>query len=369
MGHLIAFFLKHEKPLLLTFFGLLALIFLHGMILPQSSGLALLIALTVIILLVMLYGIFHVVHHADILAEKLGEPYGTLILTLAVISVEVALIVSLMLSSHADEMLARNTMFSVMMIAVNAYVGVSLFLGGLRHRTQHFNLHGASAYLAALIPLSVICLVLPSYIHSGPISAFSSRDSVVVIMICALIYAVFLIMQTKTHPAFFKTKEEIASSQQSGTHTASRGILYHLVLLLCAVLIMVFLSKQLSVYLAPVVTRMHLPNMLEGLIVAMLILMPEGYSAVMAAKNNELQRSVNLCMGSALATIALTVPSVLIICLILGKSVTLGLSPVDSILLALTLFVSVTTFTSRETHFLHGAVHFVLFLVYLLIYF
>lgn len=367
--HIIRYTCQHEKRTLLMLLLSVVMLFAHSILAPGLLSLAVLMSLLCLILAVMWAGIFSVVRHADHLAEILGEPYGTLILTLSVISIEVMMIIMLMIFGKPEPTLARDTVYSVFMIAVNGFVGLSLFWGGIKHKMQNYNLHGANAYLSALIPLVIISLVLPNFTSRGSLASFSTADSFVIIAICVLLYVVFLTMQTMTHPGFFRHDLSAPKIETAEEKEMSHNISYHVCLLLAGIVLMLVLAKQMTGYLEVVIYTLAWPKALVGLIIALLILMPEGYSAVCAARQNEIQRSVNLCMGSALATVCLTVPSVLVICLLMHQKIILGLDPVNTVLLVLTLFVSTTTFTSRQTNFLNGAVHLSLFAVYLLVFF
>ncbi|MFZ9035494.1 MAG: calcium:proton antiporter [Francisellaceae bacterium] len=321
--------------------------------------------LSIIIFVVMLICSFNVVKQADWLAERFGEPYGTLILTLAVISIEVALIITVMLAGKGEPTLARDTMFAVIMIAINGFAGLSLLTGGIKHYTQMYNIEGASAYLAVLIPLATICLILPNYTVSTTLSTLSNFQSVIVIIICVALYATFLVKQTITHKDYF----QFSIDREEDPHHPEGRISYHVICLLAGLMVMILLSKYLAAYLQHNIEDAGLPRPLVGFIIAMLVLMPEGVSAIQSAYKNRLQRSINLCMGSALATICLTVPSVLIISLFIGQPLILGLQSSSLLLLVLTFFSSVITFSTRRTSVLNGVVHLSIFMVYFVLIF
>lgn len=329
----------------------------------------------VIIFLIMLWCAFNVVRHAESLAMILGEPYGTLILTLSVILIEVALISSVMLTGADSPTLARDTMFSVIMIILNGLVGISLLLGGWRHKMQSYNVQGANAYLSVLIPLAVLGLVMPSYTQSSVGGTLSPLLAVFLTFAAIVLYGVFLAIQTKTHSDIFqppkhKIKFKRVEIDEDGEHQLSvRTLSYHVFMLVTAILPIVFLSKKLAVYIDHVIALSQAPVELGGFLIAAIILTPEGLSAVKAALANKLQRSVNICLGSALATIGLTIPAVLCVSWITTLPVELGLAPLESMLLALTLMVSVVTFVSRRTNILQGVVHLTLFIAYIVLIF
>jgi Ca2+:H+ antiporter len=319
---------------------------------------------------VMLWCAFAVVRHADHLAHALGEPYGTLILTLSVITIEVALISAIMLHGTNDPTLARDTMFAVLMIVLNGMVGLVLLVGGLRHRQQHFNVAGANSFLSVTIPLAVFALILPNFTTATPDASLSPTQAAFFAGVTVVLYGVFLAIQTVRHRGMFIGPDiERATPEEDEEEAVPAPVAYHAVLLVATMLPLVLLSKKLAVFVDYGVLKLEAPAALGGLIVATLVLTPEALSALHAALANRLQRSVNICLGSALATIGLTVPAVLAIGLLADRHVELGLEPVEMTLLALTFLVSMITFVGGRTNVLQGAVHLVLFFAYLMLIF
>ena len=340
------------------------------------------IALFTWLFAIMLWCAFGVVRHADSLAEILGEPYGTLILTLAVIAIEVALISAVMLHGDNEPALARDTMFAVLMIILNAMVGLALLLGGLRHREQHYNLQGAKAFLAVLVPLAVLTLVLPAFTTSTKLPEFTRAQAIFFAAMTVALYAVFLLIQTVRHKSQFMhsgrrsrpaTAPQVSPDQEKTAHEHEqheiRSVPYHAVMLLSTMLPLVLLSKKLAAFVDYGIETLQAPAALGGLIVATLVLAPEGLGAMRAALTNRLQRSVNILLGSALATISLTVPAVLVIGVLTDREVYLGLDAVEMVMLLLTLAVSTLTFTGGRTNILQGAIHLVLFLAFIVLIF
>lgn len=323
-----------------------------------------------ILFLVMLWGAFSVVRHAECLASLLGEPYGTLILTLAVISIEVTVIIAIMLSGADKPTLARDTMFSVLMIVLNGLVGLCLIVGGLRHKNQIYNLQGANAYLAVLLPLAVLGLVLPKYTSSLN-GGLSPLNMIFLICLSVALYFIFLAVQTITHSDIFTQPylQDAASHQDDHHNITVKNVPFHVFGLLFAMIPIVLLSKPLGSLLNYELTNSGAPLALGGFLVAALILTPEALSAVYAARDNKLQRAVNIALGSALATICLTIPAVLTISVLTNAKIILGLGEVNTILLALTLAVNLVTFISQRTNFLLGAVHLALFITYIVMIF
>jgi Ca2+:H+ antiporter len=317
------------------------------------------------LLAIVTWAIFSVVRHSDALAIKLGEPFGTLILTLSVISLEVVMISSVMLTGDPNPTMARDTMFAVVMLVTNGLVGFTLLFGGWRYHTQNFNLDGVKSYLVAIIPLALLCLVLPNFTQGGTLGSLSKAMSWMLIIISILLYGVFLLIQTRSHSHFFVDSDH---EDLEDHHGPLQSNVYHT------------LAARLPGGGDPAgqdpghphqlrVHVMEAPMALGGFIVACIVLAPEAVGAIKAAFNNQLQRAMNLYFGSVLATIALTVPSVLFIGSLMGQEVRLGLSPADMVLLITTLMVCKVTFSGGRTHALHGATHLVLFVVYLFLMF
>ena len=323
---------------------------------------------------VIMWSAFAVVRHADCLAARLGEPYGTLILTLAVISIEVMMISAVMLTGGDNPTLARDTMYAVIMIALNGMVGVTLLLGGLRHREQQYNLQGANAFLAVIVPLAILGLVLPNYTHSTDDPSFSTAQAAFMIVLSIGIYAVFLGIQTVRHRShFLQPSLDLDDSVEGAVSEHGvrnlRSSPYHALMLVLYLAPLVVLAKKLAYPIDHGIVVLGFPHALGGFIVAVLILTPEALSAGRAALENQLQRSVNIFLGSVLATISLTIPAVLVIGMISGEHVVLGLTGEETVMLLTTLLVSILTFASGRTNVLQGAVHILLFLAYIMLIF
>ena len=314
----------------------------------------------------MLSSSFAVVRHADHLAEKLKEPLGTLILTLAVTSIEVMMISALMLNGD-NPALARDTMFSVVMVVLGGLLGLALLIGGLKFGEQNFNLKGVNSFLGLILPLSLLCLVLPNFTKTGGDGMFSPLHAVCLMLLSLIIYGVFLAVQTSRHREFFNEAGWSPSDSGPDEHHGSIGA--ESLLLIFHLIPIVLLSKQMAHLLDYRVNRGGLPLEIVGLIVAILILAPEGLAAIQSASRNQMQRSVNVLLGSVLATISLTVPAALAISLIYGKPLLLGLSPSYMTLLAVTLGSCIITFGQGQTNILQGFVHLLLFVAYIVLMF
>lgn len=325
------------------------------------------------LLLIILFSIFAVVRHAENLAQKLGEPLGTLVLTMAVTGIEVMIIVATMSAGKGSPTLARDAMFAVIMIVLNGMVGLTLLIGALKYKEQDYNLQGANAFLAVILPLTVIGLVLPNYTHSSATQTFSPVQAAFLTLVSIVLYGIFLAIQMGRHRAYFRIARQTveaknANRQRLIVHEVY-SVPYHLVLLLSYMGPLVILSQQIAVPIDFTIGVLGAPVALAGLLVAMLVLAPESLGAARAALDNDLQRSVNILLGSALATIGLTIPAVLTFGIIAGKPIILGLEQADIALLALTLVLSTMTFSSTRTNVLLGAVHLLVFFVYLMLIF
>ena len=318
----------------------------------------------------MMWCSFGVVRHAEAVAERLGEPYGTLVLTLSVIAIEVSLLTSIMLHGENNPTLARDAMFATLMIVLNGMVGAALLMGALRYWEQEYNLAGARAFLMVIAALAVFALIIPNYTKTAPDPIQAPYKALLFAAITVLFYIVFLFIQTMRHRAFFAEPEgngrhDMLGGEELEAHVPQSGSLgFHIVVLLLTLLPVVLLSEYLAIIVDFGLEGLDLPDSLGGVMIALLVLSPEGLTAFHAALRNHLQRAVNVCLGSALATIGLTIPAVLVIGLITGREVHLGLDEVQTVLLILTLFVSALTFGGVRTNVLQGTVHLLLFIVY-----
>jgi Ca2+:H+ antiporter len=279
-----------------------------------------------------------------------------------------------MFNRHEDASpFARDAMFAVVMIVLNGLIGVSLLVGGLRYHEQTYNLQGANAFLAVIVPLSVLGMVLPNFTVSASGPTFSPLQATFLIVMSTGLYGVFLAVQTLSHRDYFMAPDDAGGAHGEGAvghgNDDVGSVAYHAPLLLLYLLPMVVLSKQFAVPVDHAIGVSHAPPALGGLIVSAIVLFPESLGATRAALANHLQRSVNILMGLVLADISLTIPAVLIIGFITGQGVILGLDAVDTTLLLLTLGLSTLTFASARTNMLHGAVHLLLFLAYLMLIF
>ncbi len=330
---------------------------------PSVAGLAF-----AVVLLAILFGtVFAAVHHAEAIAERIGEPYGTLLLTLAVTIIEVALIATIMLGEKAVPTLARDTVFAVVMIVCNGLVGICILTGGLRYHEQDVQVTGSNLYLSVLIVLATITLILPNYTLTTPGPTYSAGQLGFVSVVTVLLYGVFLYTQTILHRNYFIGGA--AGKANGGPHTSNRMLAVSIALLLVSLLAVVLLAKKFSLVVDLAAASIGAPPAFAGVLVALLILLPESLAAVAAASRNDLQKSINLALGSSLATIGLTVPSVAVVAYALDKQLVLGLNAQEVVLLVLTFILSMLTFVTGRTNILFGLVHLVVFAVFIFLVF
>jgi Ca2+:H+ antiporter len=336
-----------------------------GQWLADLSGLGWFTFVSLWLFITIMIASFAAVRHAETIAARLGEPLGTLVLTLAVTGTEVALIAAVMYGGPLNTTLARDSMYAVVMIALNGMVGVSLILGGLRYREQTYNLQGANAFLAVIVPIAVLGLVLPNFTVKAPGPVFSTLQAAFFTVMSLVLYGVFLAIQNVRHREYFIDR----ASEGAGGHEATKELstAAHGLLLLAYLIGVLLLAKQIAAPINHALYALNAPIGLGGFLVSVLVLAPESLTAVRAARANQLQRAVNLLLGSVLASISLTIPAVLAIGFITHHTIVLGLDAADATLLVLTLAVSTLTFASARTNVLLGAVHLALFLAYLLL--
>ncbi len=319
--------------------------------------------------LVVLGSCLSVVRHADHLAIRLGEPYGTLILTLAVTIIEVVSISAMTAHGQGNPSLVRDTIFAVIMILLNGMVGISLLLGGWRHREQQYNLQGANTYLGVIIPLTVLILILPNFTLTTQGPTLSSGQETFVALVSVGLYAAFLAVQSIRHRSYFMLGDPDEAGDHEMPHGASRHPATHAVLLTAYMVPLVFLAEKLTRPVDALLETLHAPAALGGVVIALLVVAPEAVGAVRAAAANRLQRSMNIFLGAVLATIGLTIPAMIALSWLTGEKIVLGLQNANAVMLVLTLAVSLVTFSSGRTNVLQGAIHLVLFGTYILLIF
>jgi Ca2+:H+ antiporter len=303
------------------------------------------------------------VHHAEVVAHRVGEPFGSLVLAVAVTIIEVALIVTLMVSGGKDTAsLARDTVFAAVMITCNGIVGLSLFVGAVRYRLISFNAEGTGAALATVTTLAVRTMVVPTFTTSAIGPEFSSSQLVFAAVISLALYGMFVSTQTRRHRDFFLPVAHDGQPLEDdhADPPTNRETYLSLGLLLVSLVAVVGLAKVESPAIESAVAAAGFPQSFVGVVIALLVLLPETLAAARAARGNRIQTSLNLALGSAMASIGLTIPAIAIASIWLDGPLLLGLGPVQMVLLALTVVVSVLTVVPGRATRLQGGVHLVL---------
>jgi Ca2+:H+ antiporter len=336
---------------------------LHYDFAPSPAGLVFAAAL-----LFVLFGtVFAAVHHAEVIAERIGEPFGTLLLTLSVTIIEVALIATIMVDEKQVTALARDTVFAVVMIVCNGLVGICILAGGLRYREQDIQATGSNLYVSVLAVLATITLIMPNYTQTTPGPVYSAYQLGFVSAVTVLLYGVFLYTQTVRHRDYFVI--DFTGEAGEGSQAPNRTLFVSGALLAVSLLSVVLLAKKFSLVVDAASVLIGAPPAFTGLVVAILVLLPESVAAVSAARKNELQKSINLALGSSLATIGLTIPAVAVAAYALDRQLVLGVSQLEMVLLALTFLLCMLTLGTGRTNILFGLVHLVVFAVFMFLVF
>jgi Ca2+:H+ antiporter len=321
---------------------------------------------------------FGVVKEADELAIKLGEPYGTLILTFSILSIEVILIAAVMLGPGEFPTIGKDSIFSVMMIIMNLVVGLCILLGSLKHGEQEYNAQGTLSYISMIVLLGGMSLILPNTIIGMGNGAFSTAQAIFLSALVVVIYGAFLIFQMSSYRHLYLQPQKGAmeihffSTKESRKETAPRNnqeILIRSAVLIAMILPIVLLSHNMAAVVDYGIKAAELPPVLGGVLIAIIVFTPESITAVKAALNNETQRAINLCHGAFVCTVGLTVPAVLIIGLITGKTVIFGISPTETILFLITVGLSALTFLGKRTTPVSGIMHIALFALFIMLIF
>jgi Ca2+:H+ antiporter len=306
----------------------------------------------------LILSVMSAVHHSEIIAERVGEPYGTIILAISITVIEVSIIISLMMSEGpATASLARDTVYSATMLILNGIVGLCLLIGGLKHYEQSISTPSVTIALVSLVSIVVFTLVFPTFTSSVAGSYYSTPQLVFASAACLVIYSCFLFAQTRGYRQYFLTVRNDGDEENAVPILISNRDFYTSLLFLIVCLgIVVLLAKTLSPTIESIITGYNLPKTLVGVIIAAIILLPEGIAAVIAARNNKLQTSINLSLGSALASIGLTIPSVAVVCIIYDFKIILGLDIKSIILLGLSVFTVMLSLSSGRTNIVYGVV-------------
>jgi Ca2+:H+ antiporter len=322
-------------------------------------------SILVLLGLVLVAAVFTAVHHAEVIALRVGEPFGSLILALSVTVIEVGMILVLILESpETNHNLARDTVFSAIMITTNGIVGIALLIKTLRQKVATFNAIGVGGALAALSALSALTLVLPTFTISSPGPTFTDIQLTFAACVSLVLYLTFVAVQTVRHRDYFlpPPREDqtmsIEDHVEPPTWREARLSLFGLIVSLIAV---VGLAKVTSPLIQGFVDDRNLPQMLIAISIALVVLLPESISAFKAARFGRTQTSLNLAYGSALASIGLTIPAIAIISIVFSYEVNLGLNAAEIVLLMLTFFVSTLTVFSGRASLLQSIIHLSIF--------
>jgi len=343
---------------------------LYSIILPALGLLTWLLAgkagsglLALVLAAVLLGNVISAVHHAEVIALRIGEPFGTLVLALSVTVIEVGMIVVLMMGGEPNPALMRDSIHAVVMLVLHGLAGLCIVVCAIYHREPEFHVAGANAFLSVLIPMAVLVLVMPNFVASEPGPYYSSLQLVFVSVVCLVLYGAFLFIQTGWHRAYFLPvgDDDGASPEPPG----QRVMLISSVLLPLALVSVVLLAKSLTPALEGALAAVRAPVAVVGIAVAAIVLLPESVAAVRAAARNRLQSSINLALGSGVASIGLTVPTVVVVSRLIDQPLELGISPSNSILMALGVVIAVITYGTGRTNVLAGIVHLVLLAAYL----
>jgi Ca2+:H+ antiporter len=308
------------------------------------------------------------VHHAEVIAHKTGEPYGTLVLSISVTVIEVSLIIAMMLAGHeGSEFIARDAVFATVMIVVNGVIGLCIFMGGFKHHEMTFRNEGTNSALAVLTALATFILVMPMVTVSTPGPDFTKSQLAFAGIASFALYSAFLFFQTVSHRDYYLPKAEDQKTD-SATHADKPSTLKTSisgVLLLFSLAVVVGLAEALNPAIEAGVKAAGAPKTVVGIAIAMLVLMPEAYAAVRAARANRLQSSLNLALGSALASIGLTIPTVAAIAIFFNLPLSLGISSLNITLMYLSFFIGALTLAIGRTTLLQGVIHLIVFFEYL----
>ena len=314
-----------------------------------------------ILFVVIIYAAMAVAHHAEMLAEKFGEPYGTLILTFSAVVVEIVIIVIMM--THAENpTLARDTIYAAIMLDINGLLGVAAIIGGIKYGEQPYNVDSSNSYLSMLLVAIGIAMVLPHFVGAE----HSSMFMVFTVITFVLLYVTFTRIQLKSHKYFFeynKTEENCDDAGHCETH-GEINAMYHTIALVAYIIAIGALAEVLSVFMGNTLANFGLPLAIGAVGVALISASPELIVAVRAALDNRMQTVINIALGASLATILLTIPAVIIVSYYMGMPLELAITPVQGVMLGLTLLVSIVNFNDGETNVLEGFLHFILFIVF-----
>lgn len=326
------------------------------------------ILLFLVVFTVIIYAALGVVHHAELLAYKFGEPYGTMILTLSAVTVEIIMIATMMTHGDTDPEIAKDTIVSTLMILLNGLTGFIMLIGGIKYGEQKYNFKSTNSFLSMIIGITGIGLFLPLVI---PVKNYAMFETFLIIA-CLLLYIFFLRMQSKEHSYYFKFEGRQKNINAGHEHLPAKdkiNTFYHFIMLAATIAAISVLAESLSVFVDDGIEKLHLPAGIAGFIIALIIVSPEGLTAIRAGLSNDMQRVINISLGSMLSTVSLTIPAVLIVGLIFSREVVLGLNPLQSAMVITSLIIGMLSCKDGETNALQGFIHFMLFITFIFLIF
>lgn len=307
--------------------------------------------------ILLILSVMSAVHHSEIIAERVGEPYGTIILAISITVIEVSIIVSLMISEGSETAsLARDTVYAATMLILNGIIGLCLLIGSIKHYEQNFSTSSVTIGLVSLISIIVFTLVFPTFTESVHGSYYSKPQLIFASIACLVIYGSFLFAQTKGYRQYFLTNGGDDEAKTHPIEINNKTFYTSMIFLLVSLGIVVLLAKTLSPTIETIIIGYNLPKSLVGVIIAIIILLPEAIAAIIAARKNRLQTSLNLALGSALASIGLTIPSVAAVCIAMNMPIVLGLDIKSIVLLALSVFTVMLSLSKGKSNIVYGVV-------------
>ncbi|GGY21034.1 calcium:proton antiporter [Paludibacterium paludis] len=349
--------LKHEKPLFLAILAAITGFLLEHAIIEAGRGAQTLA--TGVFLAIIIAAALRVAHHGELLARRLGEPYGTMILTLSAVTVEVV-ILAMMMFSGGGPTLARDTVYSALMLDINGILGMAAIVGGLKHGEQPYNLDSGNSYVSMILVAAGVSMFVPEFIPAGKWQAYSAFTIVCMVVL----YALFLRMQTGRHSYFFDYTYADDTAQDDGHHAGSKTG-HHALLLVASLVLIGFLSELMAAFMNHALAGSGVPTIVPAIVVALISASPEVLTALRAAQNNRMQAVMNIALGASLATVVLTIPVVEAIALMTGQPISMGLTPVQTAMLLLTLLVASINLNDGETNAIEGYTHAALFATFL----
>ncbi len=354
---------SREYSLFLAIFTVIGINFFEHTLVQSTAGN--LIGFS-ILFVVIIYAAMSVAHHAEMLAEKFGEPYGTLILTISAVIVEIIIIVIMMMHAHNPE-LARDTIYSAVMLDINGLLGLAAIIGGLKYGEQPYNVDSSNSYLSMLLTAIGVAMVLPEFIDP----VYHNRFMMFNVVVFVFLYIIFTRVQLMSHKYFFEYKEETTACKEGEDYEMHSEInaWYHSVNLVISIVVIGILAEILSLFMSNTLDTFGLPMAIGAVGVAVISAAPELITAVRAAIDNRMQTVINIALGASLATVLLTIPAVIAASYYLGLELNLSLTPVQTMMIALTLLVSMVNFNDGETNVLEGFLHFILFVVFVFLLF